>query len=133
MSVKRSKQREQIYQLIQQSAGHMTADDIHTKLKEADIVVGIATVYRNLNYLFDHGMVNRISHPDLGYIYDKNTHDHYHFRCLECNEMFDVNVPFQNQFNDLVEAELDCIVMKHEIIFEGICKSCRNQKSTNKQ
>lgn len=124
MSIKLTKQRQEILNLIQASSGHMTADAIHTKLKSQQVSIGIATVYRNLNVLYDEKLINRVRHPELGYIYDKNTHDHYHFRCIECNSIEDVSIDYQSALHDIIEKELNCSVESHNINFEGICKKC---------
>lgn len=131
MSIKLTKQRQEILDLIQASEGHMTADQIHTKLKEGDVSIGIATVYRNLNVLYNEKLINRVRHPELGFIYDKNLHDHYHFRCRECNRIEDVELDYRKELHQLVEEELGCLVLDHDITFEGICKDClakSNQK-----
>lgn len=129
MKYKLTKQRQQIYDCIQQSAGHMSADQIYTVLKEKGMTIGIATIYRNLNILFNQRLINRIRHPEIGYIYDKNTAEHYHFRCIRCNRVMDVNLEYQSVLNQNVEDELDAEVVSHSIIFDGICRSCRNKDS----
>ncbi len=132
MSIKLTKQRQEILDLIQASEGHMTADEIHTKLKENGKTVGIATIYRNLNVLYAEKMINRVRHPELGFIYDKNLHDHYHFRCKECNRILDVEIPYQDNLHELVEKELGCLVLEHDMSFEGICKECLQAKKDKK-
>lgn len=124
MSLKLTKQRQEILDLIQASSGHMTADAIHSKLKDQNVSIGIATVYRNLNVLFDEKLINRVRHPELGYIYDKNTSDHYHFRCTQCNRIEDVDIDYQERLHKIVEKDLGCKVESHNINFEGICKEC---------
>ena len=130
MSLKLTKQRQEILDLIQASSGHMTADAIHSKLKDQSVSIGIATVYRNLNVLYDEKLINRVRHPELGYIYDKNTNDHYHFRCVQCNSIQDVDIEYQKNLHAIVEKDLGCKVESHSINFEGICKNClKNNKS----
>lgn len=129
MTVKLTKQGEMILELIQSSDGHMTADQIHTSLKNNGISMGIATIYRNLNVLYANHQINRVRHPDLGYIYDKNLHRHYHFRCQECDRIVDVEIPYQSHLHQLVEDELECFVTEHEVTFEGICKDCLAKRS----
>lgn len=124
MSIKLTKQGQEILDLIQASDGHMTADQIHSTLKQNDVKIGIATVYRNLNTLFELKQINRVRHPELGFIYDKNTHEHYHFRCVRCDKIQDVEIPYQSQMHAEVENELGVIVLSHDINFEGICANC---------
>jgi len=128
VSLKLTKQRQEILDLIQDSSGHMTADQIHSKLKEQNVTIGIATVYRNLNVLYDEKLINRVRHPELGYIYDKNVHDHYHFRCVRCNKIQDVSIGYQDQLHKIVEKELNCQVNTHDINFEGICRECLDKE-----
>ena len=124
MTIKFTKLGKQLYDLIQASDGHMTADQIHTALKERDVRMGIATVYRNLNALYDKRLINRVRHPELGFIYDKNVHDHYHFRCVKCNKIQDVEISFQSQIHKEVEDTLGVVVLTHDMNFEGICADC---------
>ena len=128
MSIKLTKQGAEIYELIQNSSGHMTADQIHSKLKEQDVKIGIATVYRNLNTLYDNKQINRVRHPELGFIYDKNLHDHYHFRCVQCDKIQDLDLPYKENLNKQVQESLGALVLIHELTFEGICQSCLAKK-----
>lgn len=130
MSLKLTKQRQEILDLIQTSSGHMTADEIHSKLRDQEVTIGIATVYRNLNVLYDERLINRVRHPELGYIYDKNTKDHYHFRCVQCNRIDDVSIEYQDKLHKIVENDLGSKVESHNINFEGICKDCLKKNAS---
>ena len=125
MDTKLTKQGTQIYKLINASSGHMTADQIHSGLKDKDSSIGIATVYRNLNSLYEQNLINRVKHPDLGYIYAKNVHDHYHIRCVECDRISDIDIDRQVHLETLAEQFSGFEVLSHEIIFEGICPECQ--------
>lgn len=128
MKTKLTKNQEYILNLLRNSQGHMTAEQIHFALKEEGEAMGIATIYRNLNALYTQSLINRVRHPDLGFIYDKNIHEHYHFHCQICNKVEDVNIPYQSDLNGIVEKDLACKVAEHGIVFEGICKECLEKK-----
>lgn len=127
MDIKLTKQGQVIYDLIQDSSGHMTADEIHSQLKKQENKIGIATVYRNLNTLYDQKLINRVRHPELGYIYDKNTHEHYHFRCVVCDRITDVEIQPMDSTHEIVSKALGALVLSHDMSFEGICKDCRSK------
>ena len=129
MTQKVTKQGTELLKLINASSGHMTADQIHSALKNKEVSIGIATVYRNLNALYDMKLINRVQHPDLGFIYDKNTSDHYHIRCVECDTINDLQIEPQSHLEDLAAEDSGYIVLSHEIIFEGICPKCAALKS----
>ncbi len=121
---KLTKQRQVILEAIENSQGHMTADEIHSKLKEQGDSVGIATIYRNLNVLYEDHLINRVRHPEFGFIYDKNTYKHYHLHCVQCNKIEDVDLKFPDSIKKEVESALNCKVLEHELTFEGICSDC---------
>lgn len=127
MKTKLTKQGTQIFKLINASSGHMTADQIHSALKDNDVSIGIATVYRNLNTLYDQKLINRVKHPDLGYIYDKNTSDHYHVRCVQCDKISDLHMERQVHLETIAAEDSGFEILSHEIIFEGICPQCAGQ------
>lgn len=124
MKSRLTKNQEHILGLIQNSQGHITAEQINFLLKSEGESMSLATIYRNLNLLYDKSLVNRVRHPEFGFIYDRNTRDHYHFYCQRCEKIVDVNISYQSSLNQLVEEELGCKVNRNEIIFEGICKEC---------
>lgn len=124
---KLSDTRQKILDVIKHSNKHMTADDIHLQLRMDKESIGIATVYRNLNYLHEHGHLRRIEDLELGYIYDCGLHKHYHFKCRVCLEVTDVEVPDQNALNEMVQEEIGAISVTHDILFEGICKNCQEK------
>lgn len=125
---KLTKQRQMVLELIQNSDGHMTADEIHHKLKQDGSTIGIATIYRNLNVLYEDHLINRVRHPEYGYIYDKNTYKHYHLHCIQCNRIEDIEFRLPDSITRDVEKMMDCKVLEHELTFEGICSRCKNKK-----
>ena len=117
--MKITRQGQQIYDLIASSVGHMTAEDILIELRKLDAKIGIATIYRNLNTLFSAGQINRVRHPELGYIYDKNKSEHYHFYDVETKKIYDLDIAYQEQLDRLVEKMIGGKIKSHSIIFEG--------------
>lgn len=119
--------RQRLLEVLKESGKHLTADEIHLELKKNGETIGIATVYRNLNYLHDHGFLRRIKDLELGYIYDYNLHKHYHLKCRVCDTVVDVDIPVLPELNKMVEDATGAISVTHDILFEGICKECQNK------
>ncbi len=126
--MKITKQGQQIYDLILSSDGHMTAEEILIELKNQNLKIGIATIYRNLNALFTAGYINRVRHPELGYIYDKNKSEHYHFYDKETKKIYDLNIEYQEELDRLVEKIFGGKVESHSIIFEGVLNDKKDHK-----
>ena len=129
MSVKTTKQRQRILEVVKHANGHVTAAQVYQQLLSEDKTIGAATVYRNLNYLFEHKMINRIQHPEHGYIYDANLHDHYHFHCEVCDQFFDVEDIYVDSLEKEVEFRFGGKVTDHMIFFKGICPTCLEKKN----
>ena len=124
MSIKTTKQRERILEVIRDAHNHLTADEVYSILKQEDTSIGVATVYRNLKYLYENHIINRIQHPDYGYVYDANLDRHYHFHCDVCNKMYDIEDMYKPSLNTEVEQHFGGNVRSHMTFFYGICPDC---------
>lgn len=102
----------------------MTADQIHDYLRSEGLNIGIATVYRNLNVLYQDGLINRIKHPDLGFVYDRNINVHHHFICKKCGYICDLKINLSEEQLDEVKKQINGEIKNYEIIFEGMCNDC---------
>lgn len=129
MSIKTTKQRDRILETIRHSKNHLTAEDVYRILLDDDESIGIATVYRNLKYLYENDLVNRIQHPELGYVYDSNLDDHYHFHCRVCDKIYDVDDMVHDELNLEVEEKFGGKVDSHMTYFYGTCPDCLKNKS----
>lgn len=128
MSVKPTKQRQRILEVIRDAKGHLTAEEVYKQLAIEDHSIGIATVYRNLKYLYENHLVNRIQHPDFGYVYDSNLDEHYHFHCQVCNRIMDIENMIHKELNDEVEEKFGGQVNYHMTYFYGVCPDCLIQQ-----
>ncbi len=124
VAIRFTKHRQLVFEVVKNAPQHVTADQVYGLLRNQGHRIGVATVYRNLNLLFEERLINRILHPDVGYLYDTNLEPHYHFHCEICNHIEDVNHLYQSEFDVRVEKQLHRNVFRHMTIFYGICKDC---------
>ncbi len=89
--------------------------------------MSLATVYRTLRALAREGLLRELHGPGPDR-FDPNTSPHYHFRCVRCGRVYDVNVPYRKEL-DRVEPGPGFSVTSHEIVWEGICPACREEGS----
>lgn len=121
--MRKSKQRDLILEIINNSYEHPTAYMIYQKSKEEIPNISLGTVYRNLNSLVDSLKIKRIKMPDNIDRYDKIDDFHAHFICLKCKKILDLKIPNNNHENLDGNKVLD-----YEISFQGICKKCLSDK-----
>ena len=127
--MKYSKQRELIKNAVLNSSYHPTAEDIYKVLKKDNPNLSLGTVYRNLNLLSNMGEINKISISNASDRYEKIISEHQHVVCLECGEIFDIELPLNNDITRYVSEKTGVEVSSLDIIVNGICKDCKSKKS----
>lgn len=111
---------------------HPSADDVYTHVSKSHPSISKATVYRNLAKLADSGHILRISVPNGADHFDYQIHKHYHFHCDICHQLFDMQIPYNEQLNQ-VNPVNDFIIKGHSLIFSGICDKCHPSNSKGKK
>jgi Fur family peroxide stress response transcriptional regulator len=125
---KYSRQRELILKILRSSKDHPTAEDIYRQSKASLPKISLGTVYRNLNFLYDEGKIQRFSFQKSLSRFDGDCRDHYHLRCKECQNIEDVSHDFSGQSFHDIEAVTGFQVHGVQITFIGICRNCRKTR-----
>lgn len=103
---------------------HPSADEIYEAISKKNPTISRATVYRNLNVLSKENLINHIKIANSSDRYDFNTENHYHFVCEKCNNVFDIDIPYDNSLDNFVKNIKDFSVKSHYTVFSGICPDC---------
>lgn len=119
-----SRQREEVMDQLKLHHDHPTADIIFAELRERDPNISLATVYRNLKLLSEHGAIKKLTFVSGADHFDPNTELHYHFVCNECGRVFDVPMKVAEHLDHDAEAFVPGEVTGHELVFYGICDEC---------
>ena len=123
--MKYSRQREIILDKLKANAVHPTAAYLYSILNKENSTISLATLYRNLNQLEEHGIIKRIDGLETSSHYDHNTHTHYHFICDNCKKVYDINSDIAPELVRRAEEETKFKVLGHDIVFHGICSECK--------
>ncbi|MBC7221455.1 transcriptional repressor [Candidatus Bipolaricaulota bacterium] len=104
---------------------HPTAEELYLSLREKGEEISLATVYRSLRSLAEEGRVATLplSPADR---FDPETHPHYHFHCLHCHRVFDLDLPYKPELDQTIEA-LGFSVHHHTLVFHGLCPACKKE------
>ncbi len=120
-----TKQRELILEELSKVCSHPTAKQIHILAKKKMPSIGLATVYRSLDFLLKNNQIIKLKSKNSETRYDANLTNHYHLVCRECGEVDDI---FDIKNIKINSKELDQIGFKTELNYleiPGVCKNCQ--------
>ncbi len=110
-----------ILNVVANSSGHLTAEQIHMSLRESGNRMALATVYNNLTQLYSEGLIRKISvegHPDR---YDNMT-PHDHLVCRVCGRLADIRF---KDLTALLQSQTDEELLSYDLKVAYICPACR--------
>ena len=121
-----TKQKQLIYDIIQNSSDHLNAEEIFEIAKKTLPNMVFATVYNNLNALVSEKKIMKIvTDKNIAY-YDRNVVEHQHIICDCCGKIQDVFIP---SLNHLLKKEVKQDITSYQLFLHYICDEC---KSLNK-
>ncbi len=120
-----SKQREAIRSYLCNTREHPTAETVYEHMRTAFPNISLGTVYRNLNFLVEHGEACKLNFGDGFDHFDARTIPHNHFFCKICKRVIDLEMDPIEHINVIASAGFDGEVEGHTIYFYGRCKDCQ--------
>ncbi|HEY0443746.1 MAG TPA: transcriptional repressor [Candidatus Limnocylindrales bacterium] len=117
--------RRAILGLIAGRDGHFTAADLVADVRDHDLGIGRATVFRSLDVLLELGVVERIDLPsgDHAYVACEPTH-HHHVVCSRCGRAADIEDAGLGAVVDDVERRTGYRIDRHRLELFGLCPVC---------
>lgn len=126
-ATKRSRQREAIIEFLKSRKDHPTADVVYMNLRETMPNISLGTVYRNLSLLADQGQILRLSCDGKVDRFDGFTHPHYHFMCVDCGAVSDVEMDLTDVLTKQAQGRVDGVITEHVVLFKGYCSQCKGK------
>lgn len=120
---KKTKQRKLIIDFLKRHPKPQTAEMIKSKLSSE---INLATIYRNLNFFTEIGLVTKSFIKQTSYFALKQNAHYHHLICLGCNKMEEVECHLEDHEENLKTH--DFAVSYHDMIYYGYCKDCVNNK-----
>ena len=118
-----TKYAQQILDIINTSAEHLTAEQIFLRLKASSPKVVLATVYNNLHQLYEQDLIRKVSvegYPDR---YDK-IKKHDHLVCKGCGALSDICL---RDLTEQLQAQLPEEILSYDLKISYLCPSCRSK------
>ncbi|MCM8827356.1 MAG: transcriptional repressor [Candidatus Omnitrophica bacterium] len=122
-----TKQRKVILEELKKTTLHPTAEMLFKMVKKRSPKISFGTVYRNLNLLKEQGQILELTCGKDSCRYDGDITPHYHFFCLTCKKVFDLNISVLDKEEKLykdIYKKTGLAIKYHRLDFYGYCKEC---------
>jgi len=119
-------QRLAVLEVIRAGKGHMTVPEVLECLRVQYPTLTVPTVYRNLRWLQDVGLV---AETDLGgdchiYEYIADNH-HHHLVCVRCRRVIDLPSSFLEPLRQAVQQAYGFVPCLEHVGLFGLCPDCQ--------
>lgn len=125
--LKRGGARERVIALLAEQSCALSAVEIEDALRAEDQPTGRASVYRVLDLLLEHGLVERLEVGD-GQARFEPAHPsgahHHHLVCERCGQLVAFDDPGLERAIDRLSERLGVTVESHDVLLRGACGRC---------
>jgi Fur family ferric uptake transcriptional regulator len=103
----------------------VSAQQLHSLLRDQGDGVGLATVYRTLQQLAEDGEVDVLRTSETESMYRRcSTGHHHHLICRRCSRTIEVDNPAVEQWALRIAAESGFTDVSHVVEIFGTCATC---------
>jgi Fur family transcriptional regulator, ferric uptake regulator len=121
-----TRQRLRVLEELAREPHDVTAQELHRRLREQGERIGLATVYRTLGALAEHGIVDTLAHNPLEACYRLcGEGHHHHLVCSECHRVVELAECSLDEWLATAAAREDFVATAHHVEIVGVCGSCR--------
>lgn len=119
-----------VIEIIGNNSFPLSAKDIFSTIERSSRINRV-TVYRILDLLVDHGVVEKLSTGGRAFYYglapNRHHRPHPHFYCTNCGQMYCLNPESLKVDMEDLKKTFPGRIEKVEIRVDGICKNCGNK------
>ena len=123
-------QREQVAQVVFESSGHLSVEDIEQQLRERGLRIGKATVYRTIDLLASSGMITERDFGEGFRRYERlSGHPHHeHLICVRCGKVVEFRNERLERLKALIAEEYGFQHHHHRLDIYGLCRDCQQRE-----
>lgn len=131
MKVQRTRSQDKILQFLKQLNQEISAQGLYVELRQANVPLGLATVYRSLEALKLAGIVQARVLGNGETLYSQSQSDRHHLTCLQCGTSFPLNetdCPV-HALEDNLRKSAHFEIYYHTLEFFGLCSCCQHKQT----
>jgi len=124
---KATTQRIAICRFALHSRDHPTAQRVYNEVRKMHPTVSLATVYKTLQILTEHGLIQELDLPQSQARFDSYVEPHINLVCMQCGNIQDLDDDAAREIVERMTAKTEFKRTGQRLDIYGICKICRNR------
>ncbi len=123
-------QRTLLLELLNQSGGHLDADELYHQARKKNFRISLSTVYRNLQLFKKLGLIEEYHFAEEHHHYEvKSGAEHQHLMCLDCGKVIEFACPMSQKFREDIGKQYDFDITGVEVRMTGLCSACCKKRT----
>jgi Fur family ferric uptake transcriptional regulator len=126
--IRMTRQRRVILQVMDDAERHLDVDQIYDRAKKIDSGVHLVTVYRTIDLLKKHQLIDELDllhlRGDRHYYETHGPRDHIHVACLKCGKVREFESRLYEQLKAQIESDFGMKVTVSRTEVGGYCAEC---------
>jgi Fur family transcriptional regulator, ferric uptake regulator len=127
-AIRLTRQRRVVLQVMETAPRHLDAGEILARAQKIDPQITRVTVYRTLDLLKHHGLIDELDLLHLrGHRHYYESHgprDHIHVACLRCGKVREFESALYEQLKQQIEQDCEMKITLSRTEIGGYCKNC---------
>ncbi len=124
---KNTKVRLALVEILQNASTPLSIQDILIKLKAKKLKPNKTTIYREIEFLTNLGLVSGVDFGEGKKRYERTSSHHHHIICVSCKKISDVNLDQDlDLFNAKIVKQAGFKPVGHSLEFFGLCQNCQS-------
>jgi len=119
--------RRQVIETLKKFHRPATVQEIAAAIEKNDASADLATIYRTLNLLVKHRLIEKIDFQDGKYHYEWQAKHHHHLICTNCGQIKELEGELLSISTKNIEKKTKYKVLGHSLEFFGLCQLCQKQ------
>jgi len=132
--IRLTRQRRVILQVMDDAERHLDVDQILERAQKIDSGVALVTVYRTIDLLKKHGLIDELDllhlRGDRHYYESHGPRDHIHVACLRCGKVREFESRLYEQLKQQIARDFDMKVTVSRTEVGGYCAECLEKSSS---
>jgi Fur family transcriptional regulator, ferric uptake regulator len=128
---RRTRNQDRILEILKSLDHAISAQDLFVELRDRELNMGLATVYRALDSLKLEGMVQSRSANNGEALYSLVQTDRHHLTCLQCGTSVAIAQCPVHDLEQQLNQSYQFKIYYHMLEFYGLCTQCQQADTEN--